>query len=256
MSVDENNKTNIALVFGASGEQGRAVIEGLHDDGSYQSIFAFTNEKSANGTKYHNTSNNNNYTYLSDGLDATVIGGDISNADDVRNALLSTKANAIFLVTTTDLPSEVGCTTGFADAADREFQVIILFFQLLKECYEHDRISRHVVFSVRCNVQEYTRQLLETSGDLWIDPLQDGSIVPHYTAKGRGGTYAMEYLKEIPELKLTLITIPFLYSNFLGFFVPLPNERRSQWMLTACFGDGRNEIDMMSASDLSYIVCK
>lgn len=238
------NSNKVALVFGASGEQGRAVVEGLQDYGEYETVYAFTREK-LNGN-----------LYLTDGLNATVIIGDIQNPDDVRMALLETKANAIFLVTTTDLPTEIGRTTGFADAAECEFQVIILFFQLLKECYEKDKISRHVVFSVCDNVQDVTREVLESTGELWISPLEDGSIVPHYSAKAKGGEYAVNYLKDIPQLKLTLITMPFVYSNFLGFFVPLPNDKRNQWMLTACFGDGRNKVDMMAASDLSYIVRK
>jgi NAD(P)H-binding len=241
-----NESTKIAttaLVFGASGEQGRAVVEGLQDNGGYATVFAFTREKQTD-------------SYLEDGLNAIVIVGDVQKAEDVRKALLETKASSIFFVTTTDLPTEIGQTTGFSDAADRELQVIILFFQLLKECYEQDNIPRHVVFSIRDNVQDVTRQVLESTGDLWISPLDDGSIVPHYSAKGKGGEYATEYLKCISQLKLTLITIPFLFSNFLGFFTPLPDERRTQWMLTACFGDGRNKIDMMAASDLSYIVRK
>lgn len=238
----QNEGKGCALVFGASGEQGRAVVEGLLEHGGYSPVYAFTRETSD--------------VYLTDGLNATLLTGDIKNPISVRDALINTKAQAIFLVTTTELPNEIGVTTGYSEAAEEEFETIILFFKTLKECYEIDKLSRHVVFSVRDNVQDVTQEILDKTNELWIEPLDDGSIVPHYSAKGKGGEYAVKYLKDINDLKLTLITMPFLYSNFLGFFAPLPNERRTQWMLTACFGDGNNKIDMMSEYDLSYIIRK
>jgi hypothetical protein len=134
--------------------------------------------------------------------------------------------------------------------------VIVLFFQLLVDIYLEDKIPRHVVFSVRDDVQTFALKELETTGDLWISPLEDGSIVPHFTAKGKGGSYAVEQLSNFQDLKLTLLTMPFLYSNFLGFFAPLQDETKTQWFLTACFGLGSNKIDMISASDLSMIVRK
>jgi len=230
-----------ALVFGASGEQGRAVVEGLVD-ANYAPVHTFTREK-------HDT-------YLTDALGAQLITGDLQNPDHVRKAFMETKAQAIFLVTTTELPTELGQTSGFSDAAEAEYQVIVEFIQLLKQVYDQDKIPRHVVFSTRDNVQKVTREVLEKTGEVWIDPLDDGSIVPHYSAKGKGGEYAVDFLKHIPDLKLTLITIPFLYSNFLGFFAPLPNEGRTQWTLAACLGDGNNKIDMMGAADLTKIVRK
>ena len=77
----------------------------------------------------------------------------------------------------------------------------------------------------------------------------------HTTGKGRAGEEATELLDSIPGLSLTLITLPFLHSNFLGFFTPLPNEGMTQWTISACFGDHSN-IDMFSATDLAYIVRK
>ncbi|GKY92180.1 NmrA-like domain-containing protein 1 [Mayamaea pseudoterrestris] len=228
----------VCLVFGASGEQGRAVVEGMTD--SNVTTFGFTRET-------HDA-------YLTDALGATLYTGDVQNPDDVLQALLTTKATCIFFVTTTELPSEVGQTSGCSDAAAAEYQVIVEFFHLLKQAYEQDGIARHVVMSTRDNVQKLNREILEATGDLWIDPLDDGSIVPHYTSKGRGGEYGMEYLKNISNLKLTLLTMPFFYSAFLGFFAPLPDESKTQWQLNACFGDGTNSIDMMGASDLAYIV--
>ena len=230
-----------ALVFGASGEQGRAVVEGMVDRG-YNPVYAFTRTP--------------NDTYLTDALGATLFHGDVENPDHVKDAFQLTQAQAIFFVTTTELPTEIGQTCGFSSAAEAEFQVIVEFFHILKQVYEKDGLRRHVVLSTRDNVQRVTRELLEKTGELWIDPLDDGSIVPHYSAKGRGAEYAIEYLQDTPDLKLTLVTLPFLYSNFLAFFAPLPNEGHTQWTLTACLGDGSNKIDMMGSSDLSAIIRK
>lgn len=239
----EMTTTRSALVFGANSEQGRAVVEGLVDSGSYDPVYAFTREND------HDTLH-----YLQDGLGAIVRKGDLQNPDDVTAVLKETAAQAIFIVTTTELPTEIGQTSGFSEAAENEFQVIVLFFQLLAHVYQQDKISRHVVFSVRDNVQACNLKVLEETGDLWISPLEDSSIVPHFTAKGKGGAHAVEFLAQFPDLKLTLLTMPFLYSNFLGFFAPLHDDTATQWMLTACFGDGTNKIDMMSASDLAKIV--
>jgi NmrA-like family len=233
-----------ALVFGASSEQGRAVLEGLVNRRTYASVHACTRDVKGEST------------YLIDGIGATsVLKCDVQNPQSVRDALVSTNATAIFFVTTTDLPSIPEQAFGsFADAASAEYEVIVEFFHVFKDVYEHDRLPRHVVLTVHDNVQRVARELLEATGETWIEPLDDGSIVPHYSAKGKGGEYAVQYLKDTPDLQLTLITLPFLYSNFLGFFAPLPNEGRTQWMLTACFGDGSNKIDMMATSDLATIV--
>lgn len=75
-----------------------------------------------------------------------------------------------------------------------------------------------------------------------------------FQAKGKGGETAMKMLSDTPELELILLTMPFFYSNFLAFFVPLPNEGKTQWELSASFGDGATNIDMMSVSDLGMLV--
>lgn len=234
-----------ALVFGSNGEQGRAVVEGLVDSGRYDTVYAFTREKDSETLHY-----------LQDGLGATIREGDLQNPDHVLSALVETAAPAIFLVTTTELPSEVGRTSGFSDAAEEEYQVIVLFFELLVKAYEQDKIARHVVFSVRDDVQSCSLVELEKTGEMWINPLEDASIVPHFTAKGRGGAFAVNFLQPIPDLQLTLLTMPFFYSNFLGFFAPLRDQTTAQWALTACFGEGSSKIDMMSVSDLAIIVRK
>ena len=237
-----------ALVFGASGEQGRAVVEGMLDAG-YLPVYAFSRSETI-------PSSSAAKTYLTDALGATLVPGDLENPDDVLKALLTTKAQAIFLVTTTDLPSEPHQTSGFSDAVEAEYQVIVNFFRTLKKAYEQDGLPRHVVFSVRDNVQKVVREHFKKTGETWMEPLDDGSIVPHYSAKGHGGEFAMEFLNDTQDLKLTLLTLPFLYSNFLGFFCPLPDESKTQWTLSACFGDGKNPIDMIGTRDLEVIVRK
>jgi len=246
-SSNENNKPSSALVFGANTEQGRAVVEGLTDAG-YDPVYAFTRETDPEALHY-----------LTDGLGATLLshGGDLENPDHVRAAFLETRAPAIFLATSTELPTEVGQTSGFSDAAQSERQVLMLFVQWLVAAYEEDKVPRHLVLLTADNVQEANLRSLEETGELWIAPLQDGSIVPHFTAKAQGAAYAVEALSNYaPHLKLTLLTLPFLYSNFLGFFAPLQDETGTQWNLTACFGDGSNKIDMMGSADLSRIVRK
>lgn len=59
-------------------------------------------------------------------------------------------------------------------------------------------------------------------------------------------------IENIPDLSLTLVTLPFLHSNFLGFAMPLPNEAKTQWTIEAAFGD--EEIDMFSTEDLSHLI--
>ena len=78
-------------------------------------------------------------------------------------------------------------------------------------------------------------------------------------AKGKGAEYALNLLKDTPDLTLTLLTLPFVYSNFLGFFTPLPvdseqDNHSHQRQISASLGDGGKPIDMMSVSDLSTVV--
>jgi hypothetical protein len=65
----------------------------------------------------------------------------------------------------------------------------------------------------------------------------------------------MKLLENVDGLTLTLLTLPFLHSNFLGFVTPLPNDGGTQWAINASFGED-SAIDMLSVSDLSYIVRK
>lgn len=128
-----------------------------------------------------------------------------------------------------------------------------------------------------------------------IKPLDDGGIVPHYTGKGRGGEYALSLVHGlhspweettadlasfdtlhsneqatpsiIPGLSVTLITLPFLHSNFTASATPLPAAAAAssssspsgrgtptQWSISACLGDPSHPMDMLSVSDLQYIV--
>jgi hypothetical protein len=161
--------TKPALVFGASGEQGRAVIEGFVDAG-FSPIYGFTSNSDTMSDQY-----------LSDALQCVLLEGRLGNPDDVRKALLSTKAQTVFLATTTDMPADVGA--GFHLAQDEEYECILQFFKVLKKVFEEDKLERTVVFSTRDDVQELCRLKLEQTGKVWIDPLDDGSIVPHYSGK-------------------------------------------------------------------------
>ena len=113
-----------------------------------------------------------------------------------------------------------------------------------------------------------------------MKPLDDGEICPNYTGKGRGGEYALrvvhglsspwevgdleslyEYAaKATPSIKegldVTLITLPFLHSNFTASAIPLPtcSGRATQWAISAFLGDPSHPMDMLSVSDLQYIV--
>ena len=172
-----------ALVFGASGEQGRAVIEGLVDAG-YSPVYGFT--RLQDSTSPSSPSSKEEETYLRDALGCTLWKGDIANPDHVRDALLQTKAQAIFYVTTTELPTEIGQTTGCWNATEAEYEVIKLFFDILVQVHQQDGgLHRHVIFSTKDNVWHMyhdgdaaTKAALKT-----ITPMDDGSIVPHYSGK-------------------------------------------------------------------------
>jgi len=153
----------------------------------------------------------------------------------------------------------------FAESSRNLFGAVFLlgFFQklgnlggnVIVKVYNRDHLSRHVVFSTLDNVKRICSESSGDGGDPWIEPLEDGSICPHFTAKGRAGEYAMKLLENVDGLTLTLLTLPFLHSNFLGFVTPLPNEGGTQWAINACFGED-SAIDMLSVSDLSHIVRK
>jgi len=112
-------------------------------------------------------------------------------------------------------------------------------------------LERHVIFSTEDNVEQIVKDL-SNDDDLFIKPLADGSIVAHYTGKGRGGDYGIDLTKDVEGITLTLITLPLLHSNFLGFAIPLPNEGKTEWTISAAFGD--SVIDIFSVEDLSIVV--
>lgn len=164
-----------ALVFGVSGEQGRNVISHFVDAG-FSPVYGFTSNRDAL-----------NDQYLSDALQCVLLDGSMGNRDDVRKALVSTKAQTIFLTTTTDMPTETH--DGFRTAQEEEYESILGFFSTLKQVYEEDKLERTVVFSTRDNVEELCRLHLEKTGEDWISPLDDGSIVPHYSGKSGSDCY-------------------------------------------------------------------
>lgn len=165
----QDESSNPALVFGVSGEQGRSVIEGFVDAG-YSPVYGFTSNQDAL-----------NDPYLSDALQCILLEGSLGNPADIRKALVSTRATTIFLATTTSMPREAH--DGFDVSQADEYDCIIQFFATLKEVYDEDQEKRTVVFSTRDNVEELCRQHLIKTGEVWIAPLDDGSIVPHYSGK-------------------------------------------------------------------------
>ena len=165
-----SSSSSPALVFGVAGEQGRAVLEGLLDDGKYEPIYGFTSQ----------ALDNDSDQYLTDALGCILLQGELSNPSDVRKALSSTRATAIFLVTTTDFAAG---DVSYATAQEDEYDTIMQFFTILKEVYQQDGLERTVIFSTRDNVQELCRQEFDATGEEWISPLDDGSIVPHYSGK-------------------------------------------------------------------------
>lgn len=64
----------------------------------------------------------------------------------------------------------------------------------------------------------------------------------------------MNMMKDAHGIDLVFVTIPFLYSNFLAFFAPLPNDGKTQWELTASFGHGSTKIDMVDGNHLGRLV--
>lgn len=234
--------TSPALIFGISGDQGREVARGLLAAGGYGPIFGVTSSLDHVADPQS----------IPDGVQLMQV--DLGNKAKVKKALLETKATAIFLVTTTDLPPESSAMGSLKEAEEFEYDAIVSFFDTLVEAHKHDDggLTRHVVFSCLDDVEAIVAKAEDCLLD--IKPLDDGSTVPHYSGKGRAGSYALRLLESMPDLSVTLLTLPFLHSNFLASAIPLPNEGQTQWTISACLGDAK--IDMFSVSDLAYIVPK
>ena len=234
---DEPASKGAALVFGASGEEGRAVISGLLRAG-YGPVFGATRD----------TTTSRAVELASRGCHLLEV--DLSQPDQVEHALASTKATAIFLVTTTPMPPE---SETFLEAEEEELHDIKSFFDSLLKAYNQDKLSRHVIFSTLDDVKQIATDLsTDEGGKPFIAPLADGTICAHYTGKARGGQYGLKLVQNITDISLTLVTLPFLHSNFLGFAMPVPNEARTQWTIEAAFGDA--EIDMFSTEDLGHLI--
>ena len=165
-SIDQSNP---ALVFGVSGEIGRSVAEGLVDAG-YSPVYGFTSNRDVL-----------NDQYLSDALNCILLEGSFGNPEQVQKALVSTRAKTIFVTTTTPLPTEEHA--GFQVSQDEEYDCIVQFFATLKKVHQEDKLERTVIFSTQDNVQDLCQQHKKTTGEDMIMPLDDGSIVPHYSGK-------------------------------------------------------------------------
>eukprot|EP00814_Leptocylindrus_danicus_P009711 CAMPEP_0116011846 /NCGR_PEP_ID=MMETSP0321-20121206/4795_1 /TAXON_ID=163516 /ORGANISM="Leptocylindrus danicus var. danicus, Strain B650" /LENGTH=766 /DNA_ID=CAMNT_0003481125 /DNA_START=108 /DNA_END=2408 /DNA_ORIENTATION=+ len=249
-------ESRAAVVFGASSEQGRAVIEGLVDAG-FGKIYGVTSHLTYASrllARYkHEHHILKNRVYL---LECG--GGALSNPQQVKQVLSETQARYIFLVTATDLPRHAH-TEGCREAENMEYDAIRSFFDVLVEVYKEDGLERNVVFSshedvrAMCMLDNHPAAAAAAAGErLSIPPLEDGSVVPNFSGKGRGAEYGLQLLSDYPDLTLSIITLPFLYSNFLALCCPLPDKGRTEWQISACLGD--DAIDMFSEHDLSFIV--
>ena len=162
-----------ALIFGASGEhQGRSVLEAFINAG-YSPIYGFTSKREPVQDQY-----------LADALQCIILEGQLGNPEDVRKALLVTRAQTIFLTTMTEMPvlEAAGC---YKSAEDKEYQSIVNFFTTLVQVYHEDGLTRTVIFSTQENVEDLCRKHLAKTGgrEVLIEALDDGSIVPHFTGK-------------------------------------------------------------------------
>ena len=110
-----------------------------------------------------------------------------------------------------------------------------------------------MVFSAFDNVRAISERICDKDGSSWIDQLADGSVEAHCSGKVQAGEYAMHILKDVPGLFLTILMLPFLHSNFLGFATPLPDEGKTQWSISVGFGID-SKVDMFSITYLAYIV--
>ncbi len=99
-----------ALVMGASGDQGQAVIDGLLASGKYSPVFGATRDVSSLGA------------IEAANMGAILLQLDLDDPETVEKALLETQAKYIFFVTTTDLPPNS------ATAKEAEVRDIFSFF--------------------------------------------------------------------------------------------------------------------------------
>ena len=160
------------LIFGASGEQGRSVLEAYSVAG-YSPIYGFTSKREPVQDQY-----------LTEALQCIILEGQLGNPEDVRKALLATRAQTIFLTTTTEMPvlEAAGC---YKSAEEEEYRSIVNFFTTLVQVYHEDGLTRTVIFSTQENVEDLCRKHLEKTGgrDVLIETLDDGSIVPHFSGE-------------------------------------------------------------------------
>lgn len=302
----------VALVFGISGDQGQSVASGLIATGSYHQVYGATRDLTKDHVeaiakhmsvpvKADEDIGENNIASGSVAKHVTIIEADLNNVACLRQTFHRTRATDIFLVTTTDVPTEGAAMGSFHESEELECASIKSFFDVLVEIHEGNNMEmeRHVVFSTLDNVRGLVEWLQKhksrassssAADDLSnMKPLDDGAMCPNYSGKARGGEYALslihgiadpwktpphttttsESLKSpwvnpaaptqsiIPGLTVTLITLPFLHTNFALSAAPLPatnDGRTTQWSISACLGDPSHPLDMFSVSDLRYIV--
>ena len=228
--MKSNKDNNVALVFEISGDQGQSVAAGLLATGIYQKVYGVTRDVSKHHAKAianHmsvpvvnidvQTENDDKHVTFSTDKHVTLIDADLNSSSSLRRVFARTRATDIFLVTTTDVPTEDAAVGSFHESEELEYESIKTFFDVLVEVQKKEwseagndeKVERHVVFSTYCNVRGLVEWLEFHKSDIEVEsevddlismkPLDDGGIVPHYSGKGRGGEYALKLIHGIPD---------------------------------------------------------
>ena len=102
------DSSKVALVFGASGEQGRAVLDGLLLHAHYGKIYGAT-RNITNAEKL--LAKHKQQEHIKGRVN--LIEADLAREESIEKVLMETKAESIFLVTTTDMPPHAkSCKAG------------------------------------------------------------------------------------------------------------------------------------------------
>ena len=135
--MNEETKTKctqaekIALVFGISGDQGKAVASGLIATGSYLHVYGCTHDVSSENieaiAKHMSVPVSIDITNASAGSAAdhvTIIQVDLNNTASLEQAFERTRATDIFLVTTTDIPPYAVAMGSFHESEEMEYESV------------------------------------------------------------------------------------------------------------------------------------
>ncbi|KAL7542655.1 hypothetical protein ACHAXR_011962 [Thalassiosira sp. AJA248-18] len=244
---------NVALVFGISGDQGQSVASGLLAAGSYSRIYGVTRDVSRDRIEAiakrmsvpvevdDGAAGDNTLAGDSVAKHVTIIDADLNNAASLRRVFVRSRATDIFLVTTTDVPTEGAAMGSFHESEELEYESIKTFFDVLVEVHKKEwtegeganmRLERHVIFSTMDNVKGLVEFLELHAGAYTNDdindlrsmkPLDDGGIVPHFSGKGRGGEYALKLIHGVADPWKRPPTPELLKSPWMNDSAPTPS---------------------------------